>query len=613
MDLKLSCEQIRMKNREAYRAEQYLPKVKWAAFQEQRRHEDFAAIRFEQKQASIQVKKDKPDLRIVDFCQRLRRHLDKRVRELGGTESSVLRTAFLDWDGDCSGALSVREFKRAVESLGFVVPDGEASYVVGYYGAEHGGEMRYATFVEDVARLGKHFMEHNDVGAATARSGAEDRSGHPAIVRRFIKKLRAKLLTSIKKNGEYERILIRRAFLNWDADASGQLDARELVGALAQLGVTLSESEASQIVAAYDTSNQGAMRYQALVEDVCEGVPHFIESAEDPDVETRANLKSTTAPTPEEEHEDELLLESLFTCRPYEKTQNALAEEFKVKLRYAVEARILSQGGTVQSILREAFLFWDSDASGELNVREFMGAMNRVGMDMSEMHARQIVRYYDRKGNRGRFGDGEIHYMDLVDEIAKAVPHFISHPVPKRGLSGPPPSARNDGEVAVALPPSIAESKDRLRAAVLRAAPKTRAAKGGQPIPPRDLLHGTLLRIDKAGSGAATAKDLARLARELRAPLNDRELQELVTWYDVSGSNTLPYAALVEDCFPRGAKTPSGYAGAAPLPVISASAPPTPSSGMSTSRRKMAKINAEKATIEKRLRQLQEQQKAQKA
>ena len=341
-------------------------------------------------------------------------------------------------------------------------------------------------------------------------------------------------------------------------------------------------------------------------------MPHFIESAEDPDVETRANLKSTTAPTPEEEHEDELLLESLFTCRPYEKTQNALAEEFKVKLRYAVEARILSQGGTVQSILREAFLFWDSDASGELNVREFMGAMNRVGMDMSEMHARQIVRYYDRKGNRGRFGDGEIHYMDLVDEIAKAVPHFISHPVPKRA-AGPPPSARADGDVAVALPPSIAESKDRLRAAVLRAAPKTRAAKGGQPIPPRDLLHGTLLRIDKAGSGAATAKDLARLARELRAPLNDRELQELVTWYDVSGSNTLPYAALVEDCFPRGAKTPSGYAGAAPLPVISASAPPTPSSGMSTSRRKMAKINAEKATIEKRLRQLQEQQKAQKA
>ncbi|KAH8045770.1 hypothetical protein JL722_14043 [Aureococcus anophagefferens] len=507
MDLKLSCEQIRMKNREAYRAEQYLPKVKWAAFQEQRRHEDFAAIRFEQKQASIQVKKDRPDLRIVDFCQRLRRHLDKRVRELGGTESSVLRTAFLDWDGDCSGALSVREFKRAVESLGFVVADDEASYVVGYYGADSGGEMRYATFVEDVARLGRHLMEHSDVGAATARSGAGDRSGHPAIVRRFIKKLRAKLLTSIKKNGEYERILIRRAFLNWDADVG--------------------PARRAELPARW---------------------PNW----------ARANLKSTTAPTPEEEHEDELLLESLFTCRPYEKTQNALAEEFKVKLRYAVEARILSQGGTVQSILREASSS-GTRTPGELNVREFMGAMNRVGMDMSEMHARQIVRYYDRKGNRAA-GDGEIHYMDLVDEIAKA----------------------------------------------------TRAAKGGQPIPPRDLLHGTLLRIDKAGSGAATAKDLARLARELHAPLNDRELRELVTWYDVSGSNTLPYAALVEDCFPRGAKA-SGYAGAAPLPMISASAPPTPSSGMSTSRRKMAKINAEKATIEKRLRQLQEQQKAQKA
>ncbi|KAH8098560.1 hypothetical protein JL720_1513 [Aureococcus anophagefferens] len=489
MDLKLSCEQIRMKNREAYRAEQYLPKVKWAAFQEQRRHEDFAAIRFEQKQASIQ-----------------RRHLDKRVRELGGTESSVLRTAFLDWDGDCSGALSVREFKRAVESLGFVVADDEASYVVGYYGADSGGEMRYATFVEDVARLGRHFMEHTDVGAATARS-APGPVRHPAIVRRFIK-LRAKLLTSIKKNGEYERILIRRAFST---------------GTRA-LGPARRGSSRWPI----GRARRGRLR----------GVPHFIESAEDPGAETR-EPQVDAAPTPEEEHEDELLLESLFTCRPYEKTQNALAEEFKVKLRYAVEARILSQGGTVQSILREAFLFWDSDASGELNVREFMGAMNRVGMDMSEMHARQIVRYYDRKGNRP-LGDGEIHYMDLVDEIAKAVPHFISHPVPKRA-AGPPPSARADGDVAVALPPSIAE------------------------------------------------------------------LRELVTWYDVSGSNTLPYAALVEDCFPRGAGA-RGYAGAAPLPMISASAPPTPSSGMSTSRRKMAKINAEKATIEKRLRQLQEQQ-----
>ena len=74
---------------------------------------------------------------------------------------------------------------------------------------------------------------------------------------------------------------------------------------------TLSDKEAAQIVASYDTTGEGGMRYQKLVEDVCEGVPHFIESADDPDVASHANLASTTAPTPEQETEDELMMQTL--------------------------------------------------------------------------------------------------------------------------------------------------------------------------------------------------------------------------------------------------------------------------------------------------------------
>ena len=45
-----SPEEIRQYCRKMHRAEQDLPKVKWAAFQEQRRREDLAAIRFQKKQ-----------------------------------------------------------------------------------------------------------------------------------------------------------------------------------------------------------------------------------------------------------------------------------------------------------------------------------------------------------------------------------------------------------------------------------------------------------------------------------------------------------------------------------------------------------------------------------
>ena len=58
--------------------------------QEQRRHEDFAAIRFEQKQASVAVKARSPDARVAAFCKRLRRTLDKRVRDFASTCPLIL-------------------------------------------------------------------------------------------------------------------------------------------------------------------------------------------------------------------------------------------------------------------------------------------------------------------------------------------------------------------------------------------------------------------------------------------------------------------------------------------------------------------------------------------
>ena len=76
-------------------------------------------------------------------------------------------------------------------------------------------------------------------------------------------------------------------------------------------------------------------------------------------------------------------------------------------------------GGTVTSILREAFQAWDQDSSGELNTKEFVGAIGRCGLQIDDATAHQLVNYYDRKGEQGRFGDGEIHYMDLVEELGK--------------------------------------------------------------------------------------------------------------------------------------------------------------------------------------------------
>ena len=53
-------------------------------------------------------------------------------------------------------------------------------------------------------------------------------------------------------------------------------------------------------------------------------------------------------------------------------------------------------------------------------------APRRCGLQIDAATAHQLVNYYDRKGEQGRFGDGEIHYMDLVDELGKTCLHFMA-------------------------------------------------------------------------------------------------------------------------------------------------------------------------------------------
>lgn len=49
------------------------------------------------------------------------------------------------------------------------------------------------------------------------------------VVDRFKMRLRDALEQTIKKKGGVSHAIIREAFLDWDADASGKLDPRELV------------------------------------------------------------------------------------------------------------------------------------------------------------------------------------------------------------------------------------------------------------------------------------------------------------------------------------------------------------------------------------------------
>ena len=217
-------------------------------------------VKFAQKQAALQAKSAKPDKKVTDFVRRIRRVLDKKSREHGGTEGTYLRECFLNWvrdsasslnlnliwwrrlrrhdrmrvyttqDADCSGTIDSIEFRKAIRSLGLDISQADASYLVGYYGGVESAytsvsqnEMTYDLLIEDVVNASIHFLRPQPPIPQSARPDGP----FPPVLRRFIKKVRQKLFTYITGKGENEQYLVRNAFLNWDKDASGSLSYDE--------------------------------------------------------------------------------------------------------------------------------------------------------------------------------------------------------------------------------------------------------------------------------------------------------------------------------------------------------------------------------------------------
>ena len=96
-------------------------------------------------------------------------------------------------------------------------------------------------------------------------------------VQRVISKIQRAVDRLMKEKGGTAYSIIRHTFLNWDADASGEMSKTEVMGALGMLKLSVTPAEADELVKYYDLEGDGEMRYQPLVEDVTKAAPHFLD------------------------------------------------------------------------------------------------------------------------------------------------------------------------------------------------------------------------------------------------------------------------------------------------------------------------------------------------
>ena len=597
-------DQIRQRCRELSRFENGLPNVKWANFQEQHRTEERASIRFEQKLAGVgEFRRGERNPLVDRIIGRIQRAVDHQMKEKGGTAYSIIRSTFLNWDSDASGSMSDNEVMGALRMLKLRPSQEECDALVHFYDIDASGEMKYQTLVEDITRVSPHFLDHpntnrlqQEKAAESSRKGGNPlvtaRKEMPRIVELFISKLKRNLKRIMREKGGTEHSILRYNFLNWDADKSGEVGPRELQGCVHTLALKLSDAEAKAIVDYYDSHGSGEMRYQPLVEDVVRNSGHFLVY---PPTERK---KAAEAPTMNlEEIERKQDEDALFSARPRRRPPNAVVEAFKARLKNKLEIQLRASGGTIYSICRENFLIWDGNCDGKLSLKEFVGALKKMSVEVSDEDSKQICKFYDLTDC------GEMSYMELVKDILQGVPHFMTHET-ARGSARP--------EVATE---AVRNIEKKIRDASNQSATKAITRLSGE-----ELFYGTCIRFDSEGKMRLGKSDLDRVFREVNCRLSDVELKHLLAWYDVGGEDRVVYKDLVRSVFSQQLPAMQSQAlvqtSRSMLPSVQAKPQARTMDFKSeemTARGKRAGVLAEKARIEQKIKDIVQKERALKA
>mmetsp|Transcript_18291 Transcript_18291/g.69311 ORF Transcript_18291/g.69311 Transcript_18291/m.69311 type:complete len:566 (-) Transcript_18291:315-2012(-) len=238
--------------------------------------------------------KEMPPL-VQDFIRRMKALLLKKMRRDGGTEFSIVRQIFLKWDADQNGMLCAEELRGAARDFTLTLSRKEADVVVAYYTKEGSDGMHYQELLEDLTRGTKHYLHHVDGGEvrkeldsiraqSTCRTESEvyftarpKRKPRNVMVEALKVRLRRRLDQLIKEKGGTTYSHVREAFLTWDGDASGHLDAAELKGALNRLKLHVTDAETKATVEYYDTKGIGEITYDILINDMSRGAPSLTE------------------------------------------------------------------------------------------------------------------------------------------------------------------------------------------------------------------------------------------------------------------------------------------------------------------------------------------------
>ena len=404
-------------------------------------------------------------------------------------------------------------------SLGVKITPEEIKIIIDYYNSRSGNigarEMTYEHLLQDVQDGEPSITEF--VPSMDSRDAIKERftfenekyAVQPPLIRQFIQAIRLSVMKRILREGGTPFSIVRQIFMHYDLNYSSALCATELIPAMRKgMGLVFTDAHAAEVLKFYNRDSGGEMGYQILLKDIVNDFPSMLDFTASSATFINQNAKNNP-----------------FVKKDFELKDNKTIEAFRARLLSSLNKQIATRGGTVRSLIRDAFTFWDSRCCGKLGTTtEIRGALRRLLISASDSEIQLLICRYDTDN------DGQMNYNLFIEDMTKDERSFLSDTGTTFDASVTP-TARSPANVNFSV-------------SVLKSKADTFAVKTGGQLVPRDILHGTFLRQDPERKGRVGLEGLRTVCRAIRADLSDAKLQVLLTWFDSDGSNTLDYNLL---------------------------------------------------------------------
>ena len=185
------------------------------------------------------------------------------LRDALARSSSRVLAIFEDWDADGSGSIDRREFRRAIQSLGFADGmDREIDKVFDEFDADGSGSIEYSELnrklrqFSGVEAINKHALRRTAGGRKGAALSTQVKLDTAPGARPVVDQMRDFLAANA--------VRVIDLFRDWDDDGNGMIEKSEFRQALSHLGLEARVEQYDALFDSFDADGSGTIEFTEL-------------------------------------------------------------------------------------------------------------------------------------------------------------------------------------------------------------------------------------------------------------------------------------------------------------------------------------------------------------